>query len=155
MYFPEEPDPVELALVNAAEKIADLESCLEMAALREANCIKEISNLRNELAATLRQQEARIAGEKSYSSTQHFPSLSHRHGVSPFTTPSKGKNSVARFPQLTHVSTPSHSEISMSSSFHESLCSTKPKQEGDGVTTLCNSNLGLTTTEFIKAYDLT
>ena len=52
LYFPETPDPVELALINAAEKIADLESGLEMATLREVNYIKEISNLWNELAET-------------------------------------------------------------------------------------------------------
>jgi hypothetical protein len=151
-FFPEEPDPVELALINAAEKITDLESGLEMAALREANYVKEISNLRNDLAetyATLRQQEARFAGENSYSSTQHSPSLSHR--VSPFTSPSKGKNSVARFSQLNNlarVSSPSLSEMSMSSSFQESLRRAKPKQEG-------GSNLGLATTEFIRKHDLT
>lgn len=155
-YFPDEPDPVELALINAAEKLADLESGLEMAALREANYIKEISNLRNELYTTLRQQEARSAEDNS-SSTQRSPSFR----VSPFTTPQsfKGKTSVARFPSphltnLAHLSSPSHPEMSMSASVHESLCWTNPKQKGDGDTTVW-SNLGPATTEFIKTHNLT
>jgi hypothetical protein len=108
-----------------------------------------------ETYATLRQQEAKFAEDNSYSSTQRSPSLSHR--VSPFTTPSKGKKSVARFPQLTNIASPCHSEMSMSASFHESLHRTKPKQEGnrDGVTAVWSSSLGLATTEFIKTHGLT
>ena len=156
-YFPETPDPVELALINAAEKIANLESGLEMATLREVNYIKEISNLWNELAETytmLQQQESRIAEEisSSYSLTQFSLPLSHC--VSPFTTPSKGKNSIAQFPQFTRVLSPCHPEISMSSSFYELLHRTKPKPEGNGVMT-ASSNLNHATTEFIETHDLT
>jgi hypothetical protein len=175
-YFPDEPDPVELAMINAAEKMADLESRLDMAALRETNYIKEISNLRNELAesyATLRQQEARFAEGNSYSSTQsslsstqRFPSStqyspSFPHLLSPFGTPqpSKGKSSVARFTNLAHVSSPGHPEMRMSMSpspsLHETLRRTRPKPEGDNVTTDWSSDLGFSTTEFIKSHNLT
>ena len=90
-YFPAEPDPIEIAMINAAEKIVDLESRLERAALTEAEYVQEITNLRNELAetyATLRQQEARLAELAENmscrgSSSQHSsPSSSYR--VSPF-----------------------------------------------------------------------
>jgi hypothetical protein len=153
-YFFDEPDPIELALVNAAEKIADLESGLEKAALMEVDYIKEITNLRNELAeayATLQRQES-----ISHSLTQRIPSSSYH--VSPLTTPqpSKGKQhaipnilhrhtSVARLPQLTNLG-------------YVSICEmpsrTKSKQEMESVMTVTGFNLGPATTEFITAHNL-
>jgi len=44
-YFSNEVDPIEFAMINAAEKIVDLESSLERAALTEAEYVKEITNL--------------------------------------------------------------------------------------------------------------
>jgi len=44
-YFPDKLDPIEFAMINAVEKIADLELSLERAALTEVEYIKEITNL--------------------------------------------------------------------------------------------------------------
>lgn len=162
-YFSDDLNPIELTLLKAAEKIADLESGLERAALAEANYVKEITNLRKELAetyASLRRQEARLV-EHTYSSTQSSPSTSY--GVSPFTSPqSSKKNQHNRFPQLdnlAYVSNPSYPEKvpNMSTSYfiqHETT-RTNPKQEAVGSTTVSTTYLGPATTEFITAHNLT
>lgn len=179
-YFPNELDSIEFAMINAAEKIADLESGLERAALREAEYIKEINNLRNDLAtyATLRPQEARSAGNISCSSTQFSSSPSLSYCVSPFTTPqpSKGKDravpspshcrtSVPRFPQLASLAYVSNSSLpekvpmsnlSASLPIHrETLRRTNLKQDMESVTAVSSSILGPATTEFITTHNLT
>lgn len=177
-YFPAEPDPIEFAMINAAEKIVDLESRLERAALTEAEYVQEITNLRNELAetyATLRQQEARLAelaeNMSCHGSSSHHGSPSSSYRVSPFTTPqpSKGKHRavpnasqchtcVAQFPQLAYVSNPSRPEkalnFSASPSNHQSPETprrTKPKQEVESVV---SSGLGPATIKFITTHNL-
>jgi hypothetical protein len=164
-YFSDDPNTIELTLLNAAEKIADLESGLERAALAEANYVKEITNLRKELAetyATLRRQEARLADHTSYPSTQGSPS----YRVSPFTSPQSTKKNQHvvhnRFPQLDNlacVSNPSYPEkvpnMSTSHFIQHETTRTKPKQEAVGSTTVPTSYLGPATTQFINAHNLT
>jgi hypothetical protein len=143
-YFIDEPDAMDLALADAAEKIAYLELGLEKAALKEAEYIVEITNLRNELAetcATLRRQQ----------NISNSPSSSFH--ASPFSSPSRGKQHavpnphtpLARFPNLTS---------NMSPSLFETPRRTKPKQEMID-TTVSYSNLGPATTEFVTAHNLT
>ena len=138
-YFSDEVDPIEFAMINATEKIVDLELSLERAALTEAEYVKEITNLRNELVetyATLQQQEAKLAEfaenlshcGSSLTSTQHGSPFSSCH-ISPFATPqpSKGKHhaipnashsskSVAQFPQLTYNSNCPEKALNLSAS---------------------------------------
>jgi hypothetical protein len=163
-YFLDDPNTLELTLLNAAEKIADLESGLERAALAEANYVKEITNLRKELAetyATLRQQEARLAEHtsSSYPSTQSSPS----YRVSPFTSPQSSKKNQHvvhnRFPQLdnlAYVSNPSYPEkvpnMSASHFIQHETTRTRPNQEAVGSTTVPTSYLGPATTQFITAH---
>jgi hypothetical protein len=155
-YVSDDPDPVELALLNAAEKMVDLESGLERAALAEANYVKEITNLRKELAetyATLRRHEARLAEHSSYSLTQSSPSSSYR--VSPFTTPQSSKKLQQVVPNLAYVSSYRDKLPNMSSPFIQHETWTKPKQEAVGSTTVSSSHLGPATTEFVTAHNLT
>lgn len=168
-YFSDKPDSIEFAMINAAEKIADLEPSLERAALMEAEYIKEITNLQNELVetcTTLWQQKARLAEftenlshhRSLLTSTQHGSPLSS-HCVSPFTTPQPSKWKHCAIPNTSHCSVAHVPEkalnLSASPSTHrspETPCKTKPKQEGQSVV---SSGLGPTTIEFITAHNLT
>jgi hypothetical protein len=57
IYFPDELDPIELALVDATEKNAYLKESLEEAIRKEEKYLTEITDLRNELAEAIRKGE--------------------------------------------------------------------------------------------------
>ena len=57
IHSPDEPDPVELALVDATEKIAYLKESLEEAIQKEEKYLTEIADLRNELAEAIQKEE--------------------------------------------------------------------------------------------------
>ena len=165
-YFPDEQDSVDLAMINAAEKISDLESRLERATLMEQEYIDEIANLRNELAETydtLRQQETMLA--------EVTENISHRLAL-PFPTPQRPTEKQRAVPsawldRVSHSSTkrtppplfasslgypekaPSLSAPSSSHRSRETPHGTKPKSEKE------IPNLGPATTEFLAAHNLT
>jgi hypothetical protein len=118
--FPEQPDPFQLALINATEKIAYLDEQLALAAQKEEEYLAEITGLRNELTAVfskLRKRETTIANYsqrlEGIPSGQRSPSPSSSQCDSPAAapqvlhffpkSPSPSKNfpkiKVSRFPR--------------------------------------------------------
>ena len=155
IYFPDELSPVELALVNATEKMAYLEEHLEQANQKEEEYLAQIRDLRNELAETMSnlkkreyvpfsptspsRQARQVSPKTPHATTSlHFPKVN----VSMFPRPSP-----ARF----------QSNVSAPDLLPAASCSPvtpKAKQKGKAETIVL-SKLGPATMECLTTFNLT
>jgi hypothetical protein len=161
MYFPDELGPVELALVNATEKIAYLEERLELANQKEEEYLAEIKDLRNEMSqefSNLKKREyVQFSPMTSKSTRQVSPSSASPQTPHTVTSSHFPKVNVSMFPRPSPArlqSKFSAPNFSPASSKTRSPVTPMAKRKGKADSTVLPI-LGPTTMKFLTNFNLT
>lgn len=151
MYFPDEPDPVELALISATERIAYLEEHLELANQKGEEYMAIIKDLRNEMSKgfTMKREYSQFSPmtptRQARQVSSSFASPQTPHAATTLHFP---KVDVSMFPR------PSPARFQSKTSAQNLSPAPNAKQKGKADSTVLHK-LGRTTLECLTKFNLT